>query len=75
MILYSDTMDKRFGSSSVFGVLINREKVIRSLQQFMDDILDMLVHFACIEGTPWCSSQVQSHQVVRQFLLPRAPDT
>ncbi|EGZ24446.1 hypothetical protein PHYSODRAFT_260291 [Phytophthora sojae] len=74
MILYIDSGDKRFGSS-VFRVLVGRDKIKRSLQEFMDDVLDMLKHFSSIEGTPWCSGQVQSHQVMRQFLLPRAPDS
>ncbi|KAE8982272.1 hypothetical protein PR003_g24768 [Phytophthora rubi] len=74
MILYIDSGDKRFGSG-VFRVLVGRDKIKRSLQQFMDDVLDMLEHFASTEGTPWCSGQVQSHQVMRQFLLPRAPDS
>ncbi|KAF1790057.1 hypothetical protein GQ600_23126 [Phytophthora cactorum] len=63
-----------FGSS-VLRLLVGRDKIIRSLQQFVDDVVDILIHFACIEGTPWCSGQVQSHQVVRSFLLPLAPDT
>ncbi|KAG6619970.1 uncharacterized protein IUM83_05734 [Phytophthora cinnamomi] len=74
MILYIDRGDKRFGSS-VFRVLGGRDKIKRSLQQFMDDVLAMLTHFASIESTPWCSGQGQSHQVMRQFLLSRAPDS
>ncbi|KAG3244331.1 hypothetical protein PI124_g10892 [Phytophthora idaei] len=74
MMLYIDTSDKKFGSS-VLRLLVGRDKIIRSLQQFVDDVVDILIHFACIEGTPWCSGQVQSHQVVRSFLLPLAPDT
>ncbi|GMF49180.1 unnamed protein product [Phytophthora fragariaefolia] len=72
MIFYIDTGDKRFGSNVLLRVLDGRDKIKRSLQQFMDDVLDMLMHFASIEDTPWCSGQVQSHQAMRQFLLPRA---
>ncbi|KAG7380338.1 hypothetical protein PHYPSEUDO_007310 [Phytophthora pseudosyringae] len=72
MMLYLEMGDKKFGSS-VLRLLVGREKIIRSLQQFVDNVLDTLIHFACVEGTPWCSGQVQSHQVVRQFLLPRGP--
>ncbi|ETP05397.1 hypothetical protein F441_17995 [Phytophthora nicotianae CJ01A1] len=74
MMLYIDTGDKKFGSS-VLQRLVGREKIKRSLQQFVDGVVDILIHFACTEGTPWCSGQVQSHQVVRQFLLPRASDS
>ncbi|KAL3672229.1 hypothetical protein V7S43_002891 [Phytophthora oleae] len=73
MMLYLEPGDKTFGSS-VLRLLVGREKIIRSLQQFVDNVIDILIHFACIEGTPWCSGQVQSHQIVRQFLRPRAPD-
>ncbi|KAL4160559.1 hypothetical protein PRNP1_001126 [Phytophthora ramorum] len=74
MILYIDAGDTRF-RTSVLRLLVGRDKVIGSLQQFVDDILDMMIHFASIESTPWCSGQVQSHQAVRQFLLPCAPNS
>jgi hypothetical protein len=74
VILYIDSGDRSFGGS-VLRRLVGRDKVVRSLQEFLDDVLAILTHFASIEDTPWCSAQVQSHQVVRQFLLPRAPDS
>ncbi|KAF4141229.1 hypothetical protein GN958_ATG09562 [Phytophthora infestans] len=76
MMMYTglDSGDTKFGSS-VLRRLVGREKISRSLQQFVDGVVDILIHFACIEGTPWCSGQVQSHQVMRQFLLPRALDS
>ncbi|GMF19433.1 unnamed protein product [Phytophthora lilii] len=74
MILYMDNEDKIF-SSSMFRLVMGREKVHQSLQQLVDDVLDMLLHFSSIETTPWCSGQGRSHQVVRQFLLPRAADS
>ncbi|KAK1932055.1 hypothetical protein P3T76_012555 [Phytophthora citrophthora] len=74
MMLYLETGEKKF-DSNVLRLLVGREKIIRSLQQFVDNVIDILIHFACIEGTPWCSGQVQSHQIVQQFLRPRAPDS
>ncbi|CAH0482158.1 unnamed protein product [Peronospora belbahrii] len=73
VIQYLGKGDKGFGSSTL-RMLTGRDKIRRSLQEFVDVALDILIHFACSEGTPWCSAQVQSHQLMRQFLLPRASD-
>ena len=73
VIRFLDTGDKRFGSSAL-RILAGRDKRKRLLQEFMDVALGLLIHSACSEGTPWCSGQVQSHQLMRQFLLPRASD-
>ncbi|CAI5740584.1 unnamed protein product [Peronospora farinosa] len=74
IIRYLNMRDKQFGSSTL-RILAGRDKLKRSLQEFMDVVLGILIHSECSEGTPWCSGQVQSHQLMRQFLLPRASDS
>ncbi|KAG7397836.1 hypothetical protein PHYBOEH_012098 [Phytophthora boehmeriae] len=74
MILYLDTEDKRL-ESSMYRLLVGQDKVARSQEEFINDVLAMLAYPFTACGAPLCSGQVQSHQVLYQFLLPRARDS
>ncbi|RLN87404.1 hypothetical protein BBJ28_00001558 [Nothophytophthora sp. Chile5] len=70
MVAYTATKEKR-PSGVVTRLLGSSDKVVRSLERFVNNVAALMASPVVVEGEPWCSGHVQSRQMLRRFLLPQ----